>query len=115
MRLVCKSGSKLRPSQSQRIIAVFDQHPEWTSVQIAAAVGGRCLPSCVRAVLQRNGRTLKRSRPARRLYEWERQALADGYAHGEKVEAPCAEFDVHPSTVGRAAEWAGYPLRSEAP
>jgi hypothetical protein len=99
--------------QVQRIVAVFDAHPEWTSTQIAAAVGGRCLPSCVRETLRRRGRTLKRSRPARRLYEWERQALANGYAGREKVEALAAELNVHPSTVGRAAEWAGYTLRSE--
>ena len=92
-------------------LTVLDDHSRFNVV--LQALGNEQLEP-VRATLQRRGRKLKRSRRSRRLYEWERQALADAYAGGEKIEALSAEFNVHPSTVGRAAAWAGYTLRSEA-
>ena len=51
----------------------------------------------------------KRRRP--RLQDWEKQAIADAYAAGEKVEALGSEFFVHASRVTRIAVQFGHAMR----
>jgi hypothetical protein len=46
-----------------------------------------------------------------RLQDWERQAIVDGYANGEKLAVLATEFNSSDSTISRIAERAGLARR----
>lgn len=92
-------------------MAFHIRHPSWNSGEIARAIGGNVTQHYVLKVLKRRG--FKIINPRRRhLPAWERQAVIDAYAHGEKVEAIAAEFGVQAQCIRRAARKAGLPPRA---
>lgn len=46
-----------------------------------------------------------------RLLPWQRQAIADAYGAGEKVEAVAAEFQITSARVSQIGIGAGHPRR----
>jgi hypothetical protein len=114
--------TKKQPApQTEAVLAAYRKCPNGSSQQIAAIAGVR--HEYVRVVLQRNGLQLatrkvpspKRTtsvRKYRRLQDWEREAVAQAYLDGEKLEAVAVEFGVDQSTVSRVAKGRGYPRRT---
>lgn len=95
-----------------RIIAVAKKNPQLSAKQIGHEVG--CSYDHVWKVLRRHHIRLQTSRkPHRRLLEWEREAIAQAYKAGEKLESVAAEFGIDQSTVSRAGIRYGLPRRLE--
>lgn len=92
-------------------IALHIRHPSWNSGEIARAMGGVATAKYVRKVLVRHGLRITNPR-IRTLSDWERQAVIDAYAAGEKVWAIAVEFGVLEQCVRRAARKAGFPPRT---
>lgn len=97
-----------------KILALKKEHADWSTGQIAKAVGSRS--GNVSNVLLRHGLRKTSGRKRRRgdghkLMDWERFAIVEAYKAGEKLSSIAAEFDCDDSTVSRIACAAGLPRR----
>lgn len=115
-----RRSKKRAAPRTEAVLAAYRKLPSGSSQQIGALAGVR--HEYVRVVLQRNGLALAtkiipkpgRTTPVRkyrRLQDWEREAVAQAYLDGEKLEAVAVEFGVDQSTVHRVAMARGFPRR----
>ena len=83
------------------------RHPKWSAKQIAE-VTGFPVPT-VQVVFWRN--QIKPANAAKRLQDWEKQAIKDAFARGEKSIAVALEFGCDEATVSRIGRRGGLPKR----